>query len=172
MRQRNLVAALLASLVVAVALPSAPAAAATACGGLSAAQARTAGERFMERMLGSARAHEAMDRTMATMMGAAGVQQAHEMMGRSARGCPAGSAPAGMSRMMGAMGAMAGMMGGGPGYYDGMMDRSGRGMMGGSRFDDDSDAGETIMIVLMTLLVAAALTAVGVLLAGRRVRDA
>lgn len=168
MRQRTLLAALAVCLVAVFAVPSAHAAAATGCGDLTAAQARITGERFMERMLGSARAREAMDRTMATMMGAEGVRQAHEMMGRSAQGCPAGNVPAGMSRMMGAMGAMAGMMGGGSPYYDGMMDRGGRGMMGGPRFDDDdSDTAETIVVVLMTLLVAAVLVAVAVLLTRR-----
>lgn len=163
MRNRTLVAALATLMFAAVATPAAQAAKTPACGDLGAGSARAAGERFMERMLGSAPAHDSMDRTMAAMMGADGLKQAHEMMGRSALGCPAGTVPAGMTRMMGAMGAMAGMMGGGSSYVDGMMGQRGSGMMGGQSVGDDGwDAADTIMVVLMALLVAAALAALAV----------
>lgn len=175
MRTRILLAVLAACALALVPSSSAYAATATSCGELSAARARTDGQRFMERMLGSTGAREAMDRTMASMLGPGGVRQVHEMMGRSASGCPAGEVPEGMSRMVAAMGAMTGMMGGGSPYYGGMMgagdrDDRDRGMMRGDRFDAGSEIAETIMIVLMTLLVVAVLVAVAVLLTRRTPR--
>lgn len=133
-----------------------PAQAATACGDLSASDARAAGERFMQRMLGSTEGHRAMDRTMAAMMGAEGVRRGHEMMGRSALGCPIGDAPAGMARMMDTMDTMAGMMGGGSAYAGGMMSGRGSAMMGGQTVDHGWDSSDTIIVVLIALLVLAA----------------
>ena len=151
---RRLSFAVLAALV-AVAVTSSSAQAATACADLSPTEARAAGERFMQRMLGSTQAHRGMDRTMASMMGADGLRQAHVMMGRSALGCSAGSPPAGMARMMDAMGEMAGMMGGGSSYADGMMGGRGSGMMGGQA-DHGWDASDTIIVLLLGLLVVGA----------------
>ena len=152
---RRLSLAMIAALML-VAATSPTAQAATACGDLSTADARAAGERFMQRMLGSTQAREGMNRTMAAMMGADGVHQAYVMMGRSALGCPVGQAPAGMGRMMDAMGAMAGMMGGGAPYAGGMMGKQGYGMMGGQGVDHGWDASDTIIVLLIALLAVAA----------------
>ena len=152
---RRLPLAVLAALTL-VAATSPTAQAATPCGDLSTADARAAGERFMQRMLGSTPAREGMNRTMAAMMGADGVRQAYVMMGRSALGCAAGRAPAGMMRMIDAMGAMAGMMGGGSSYADGMMSSRGSGMMGRQEVDHGWDASDTIIVLLLVLIVVAA----------------
>ena len=181
-RHRSVIAALVAALLALTALAAAPAMGATSeeqqgaqllrslqagtatCTSLTTTNFERIGEYVMGRMLGSSAAHDAMNRQMAAMMGSGGETQAHVFMGQRFAGCATGRAPVAFGAMMGMMGA--GMMGSAYGgnatsTMMGSGNRGTGGMMGfgyvsptASR-NNGWSSGDTVMVVLMGLLIAA-----------------
>jgi uncharacterized membrane protein len=128
------------------------------CAEISRGDFVAAGEYSMGQSFDSARAHEAMDELMSEMMGERAEEQMHEYLGRRATRCGGGRAPASFAGMMATMSGMGGSMMGGFGVRS---RDSGPGMMGGPGLgrvgdDDDWDAAEVVMVVLMGLLLVLA----------------
>ena len=132
------------------------------CAALTTGDFDHIGEYVMRRMLGSTAAHDAMNRQMTAMMGSGGERQAHVFMGQRFAGCATGRGPAAFGAMMGMMGA--GMMGsayGGstPSSMMGNGYRGAGGMMGTgtapqTATDSGWSSGDTVMVVLMSVLIA------------------